>query len=59
LLIDKLLEVLEVTVLLGQFDLRLIFAMNLHSELEQIDAFPALNDFITEPSSNEWPFDVF
>ena len=46
LVVHQRLQVLEVTVLLGQLDLLLILAVSINSELEQVDSFSALNHLV-------------
>ena len=46
LVVHQRLQVLEVTVLLGQLDLLLILAVGINSELEQVDSFSALNHLV-------------
>lgn len=46
---------LKVTVLFCQFDLSMVLAMYIHSELEQVDTFSALYHLIVELCSDEGP----
>ena len=53
LVVHQRLQVLEVTVLLGQLDLLLILAVSINSELEQVDSFSALNHLVIKFGVNE------
>ena len=55
---DQLLQALEVTELLGQLDVMLLFAVDGHTELEKIDSLSPLDDLVVELCSNVWPLDV-
>ena len=52
LVVHQRLQVLEVTVLLGQLDLLLILAVGIDSELEQVDTFSALNHLVIKFGAN-------
>ena len=52
LVVHQRLQVLEVTVLLGQLDLLLILAVGIDSELEQVDTFSALNHLVIKFGTN-------
>lgn len=58
LIVHQRLQVLEVTVLLGQLDLLLILAVGINSELEQVDTFSALNHLVIKFGTNEWSVNV-